>query len=494
MSLSFFKKRRFFEILIPLFTWSILTFPIWLSPFHPAVVAYIIIIFDVYFFYKTFRTVIMATISYININNSKQADWLKKLQALEGNENLEHYIIIPNYKEDFAKVAKSLDNLLKQNYPLKKINIVLALEKSEGKVAVNRADSLRQKYGLLFGGFYATYHSVLPGEEKGKASNETYAAKEVSKITREKGHLPQNILVTSCDADTILDRQYLAYLSTAYLLDMDRKYHFYSAPVLLYNNYWQLNFFIRIQTAVSSIMRLAFLSEKHNFIQISVYSMSLWLLESIDYWDTDIIPEDWHVFLQAFFKHGSVVRTLPIYLLNTRDGVRGRNWQETFKNRYEQEKRWAWGVSDLPYALEMSMHTPHISAWDKFYRIIGVLETHILWPTSFFILTIGASIPAIINPYFKRTVMGYLLPKVAGGILTLTSSFVLGIAYLDFQAKHHLMKKSESKKFPLLVIQWLLFPILSPIISAFLSSIPALESHTRLLLGKKLTYKVTKKI
>jgi len=56
------------------------------------------------------------------------------------------------------------------------------------------------------------------------------------------------------------------------------------------------------------------------------------------------------------------------------------------------------------------------------------------------------------------------------------------------------MKKGEIKKFPYLVIQWVLFPLFSPIISAFLSSLPALESHTRLLLGKKLNYKVTQKI
>jgi hypothetical protein len=222
--------------------------------------------------------------------------------------------------------------------------------------------------------------------------------------------------------------------------------------------------------------------------------MSLWLLDSVGYWDVDIIPEDWHLFLQAFFKHGAKVRTLPIYLLCTRDGVRGKNWWDSFKSRYEQEKRWAWGVSDIPYALEQAFHSPHIPTIDKIFRLSTIIEGHVLWPSSFFLLTIGANIPALINPFFKRTVMGYLLPRVAGSILTMSAMFILAIAYLDFQSKQHLMKRGEMKKFPVLVIQWLLFPLLSPIISAFLSSFPALESHTRLLLGKKLNYKVTKKI
>ncbi len=494
MNITRFLSRRVFEVAIPLMTWATITMPVWLSPFHPAVVAYFIIIFDVYFFYKTFRTVIMATVSYINISRSKKVDWLKKGSAIPGFGRIRHYIIIPNYKENEAKVGRTLAYLTKQNYPLENIHIVMAMEQGEGQAAKKRAASLNMKYGPKFGGFFATYHTLLPNEEKGKASNEAFAAREISRRIRKQGLDPKDIIVTSCDADTLVDEQYFAYLTTAYLLDTDNIYHFYSAPVLLYNNYWHLNLFIRIQTTVSSILRLAFLSEKHNFIQISVYSMSLWLLESVDYWDVDIIPEDWHIFLQAFFKHGAKVKTLPIYLINTRDGVRGRTLFESFKSRYEQEKRWAWGVSDIPYALEQFIKARHISFSDKFFRILGVMESHFLWPTSFFILTLGANIPALINPYFKRTVMGYLLPRIAGGILTFTAGFVLVIAYLDFQAKHKLLKKSETKRFPIFVIQWILFPIFSPVISAFLSSLPALESHTRLMLGKKLNYKVTKKI
>jgi len=486
--------RRFFEILIPLFTWALITLPLWLSPFHPAVVAYFIIIFNVYFFYKSLRTVIMATVSYININKSKRVDWLSKVQKLEGFEKIRHFVIIPNYQESYQKVKKTLDNLAKQKYPLKNVTIVMALESGEARVAQNRFAALKKSCGRAFGGFIATYHTLLPGEEKGKASNETFAAKEVSRLAKRRGLDSQNIIITSCDADGLLDEQYFAYLTTNYLLDQNRLYHFYAAPVVLYNNYWQLNFVIRLQTTISSILRLALLSDKNNLIQISTYSMSLWLLESVNYWDVDIIPEDWHIFLQAFFKHGARVKTVPIYLLCTRDGVRGRNLWNTFKSRYEQEKRWAWGVSDIPYALDQVFKTPDIPLMEKIFRLSGIIEGHILWPSSFFLLTVGANIPALINPYFKRTVMGYLLPRVAGSILTLSVMFVLAIAYLDFQAKRRIMKRSEFKKFPLFVIQWMLFPLFSPIISAFLSSIPALESHTRLLLGKKLSYKVTKKI
>jgi hypothetical protein len=56
-----FQNQRFFEIVIPTVTWLVITMPLWLSPFHPAVVAYLLIIFNVYFLYKTLKSVILAT-------------------------------------------------------------------------------------------------------------------------------------------------------------------------------------------------------------------------------------------------------------------------------------------------------------------------------------------------------------------------------------------------------------------------------------------------
>jgi hypothetical protein len=73
-----FQNQRFFEIVIPTVTWLVITMPLWLSPFHPAVVAYLLIIFNVYFLYKTLKSVILATISYLNIEKSQQLDWWPK--------------------------------------------------------------------------------------------------------------------------------------------------------------------------------------------------------------------------------------------------------------------------------------------------------------------------------------------------------------------------------------------------------------------------------
>jgi len=482
--------RRFFEILIPLFTWSLITLPVWLSPFHPAVAAYFIIVFNVYFFYKSLKTVILATVSYINIDKSRQVNWLAKARKIENFDRIKHFFIIPNYKEGYAKVKKTLENLAEQKYPVKNIYIVLALERSEGQEAVTRFQRLFRNFRHRFGGFYATYHVLKPGEEKGKASNEAYAARFVSQWVKKRKLDPLNILVTSCDADALMDPQYCSYLTTNYLLDQNGRYHFYAAPVVLYNNYWDLNFIIRLQTTISSILRMSMLSDRHSLIQISTYSMSLWLLESVDYWDVDIIPEDWHIFLQAFFKYGIKVRTVPVYLLCTRDGVRGKNLWDSFKSRYEQEKRWAWGVSDDAYIIKKWLTHTHIPFWQRTIRVFKVLEDHFLWPVNWFAITLGATIPVLLNPAFAQTVMGQNLPKVSFGILSACWIFLAVILVIDFRQRP---KRQEQISF----LRKLMIPfefVLMPVVTLIFTALPGIDAHTRLMLGKYLEYRVTEKV
>jgi hypothetical protein len=214
------------------------------------------------------------------------------------------------------------------------------------------------------------------------------------------------------------------------------------------------------------------------------------LLKKVDYWDVDIIPEDWHIYYQAFFTFGEKVKTLPLYTIINSDAVYSGNILKTFLNRYEQEKRWAWGVTDVAYAWTKLHNTPHIPLWSKLKRLFYLAENHLFWPTSFFILTVSASIPPLVNPVFKRTVLGFLLPQLSGLILTLASVLLVLYIYLDIKLRERLKIETKMLYLPLLFVQWFLLPI----VSFFLSSLPALEAHTRLLLRKKITYKVTEKV
>ena len=481
---------RFAESLVPIMVWLVITMPIWLSLFHPAIASYLILAFFLYFLYKTIKTVYFAGISYTLIQRAERINWFGKLKKRKNYPEIYHFFIIANYKESASKLKKTLDRLRDQNYPKEKISIVLAMEEREGEAARTRGAELTKEYQDTFAGFYTAYHPLLEGEVVGKASNGTYAAKYISKLAREKNLSPENIIVTVCDADSLMPKNYLPYVTYKFIMDKDRLYRFFWAPVLLYSNFWKLPLPVRVQSILSSVARFAYLSQKDDLIQISTYSTNLWLLEKVGYWDTDIIPEDWHIYLQAFFKFGEKVKTIPIYLPISRDGVLSTGLLNTFRSRYSQERRWAWGASDIPYAILRFFNTPHIKPLAKLKKILFITEVHFLWPTSFFILTLSASIPPLVNPEFERTVMGFLLPKLSSVILTLTSMLLVVMLYFDHKLREKVDAKTRIRNLPMLFIQWYFLPI----ISFFFSSLPALESHTRMLLGKKLEYKVTEKV
>jgi cellulose synthase/poly-beta-1,6-N-acetylglucosamine synthase-like glycosyltransferase len=480
---------RFFDVVIPVLSWLIITMPLWMSPFHPALVAYFIIAFDLYFLYSCLQTVYYSTLSFNLVSAAEKTPFKELLNKHAHAHKLYHFIVIPNYKEPLHKLEKTIDHIVASGYQASQLILVLAFEKRE-ESALSKAAALQSKYKDSFRTILESYHILQPHEEAGKASNQTAAAKDISAYVRQHAIDPKYAVLTICDADSVLPENYFDYLGYTYLHDEDRIHHFYWAPVLLYNNFWQLPLFIRIQATLSSILRLAFLSQKDNLIQISTYSASLWLIEEIGYWDVDIIPEDWHVFLQAYFKFGEKVKTIPLYTLIGSDAVFAGSLVKTFLTRYEQEKRWAWGVSDIGYALRRSISTPHIPMMPKAKKIAFLIKNHLLWPVSFFILTVSASIPPLINPNFKSTVLGFLLPQLSGIILTVSSSMIIIYVFLDIQLRKKMNIHTKLSAVPMMLIQWYFLPI----ISFLLSSLPALESHTRIILKKNITYKVTEKI
>ncbi|KKP86549.1 MAG: hypothetical protein UR89_C0020G0005 [Candidatus Roizmanbacteria bacterium GW2011_GWA2_35_8] len=480
---------RILEALVPLLSWVLITLPLWFSPFHPALVAYFIIFFDLYFFYKSATTAYNAVRSYKEILFHNLINYRKKVIANKSSGEINHFLIIPNFKEPLHKIDSTIQAITKSDYPIGKIYLVLAFEKREEQVE-EKAKMLENKYKRNFKKIISIYHELTDIEEPGKASNQTYACKKVTEFVNFNKLNPKKVIITICDADSLLPKNYFSYLTYEFLRDTGRLYHFYWAPVLLYNNFWQLPLFVRMQATLSSILRLAFLSQKENLIQVSTYSTNLWLLKELNYWDVDIIPEDWHIYFQAFFTFGSKVRTIPLFTIVNGDAVYSGGIVKTMVNRYEQEKRWAWGVSDVGYVLKRFFTSPHIPPMVKLKKIFFIAETHLLWPVSFFILTISASIPPLINPIFKKTVLGFLLPKLSGLILTLSSAMLILYVYLDIQIRKKVNMKTPIKFLPILIIQWYLLPI----VSFFFSSLPALDAHTRILLGKKLKYKVTEKV
>lgn len=470
-------------------SWFLITMPLWLSFWHPALVAYLIILFDVYWFYKSFSLAIYAIRSYVMLTAHVKVNWLDLARPLEGFKTIYHVIIIPEYSEPLHILRRTLENFTKQDFPHEQLIIVLGTE-TKDPTAPETAAILKKEFGHLFGHFLITSHTLVPGEVAGKSSNMAWAAQQVVKSLK-KWKIPlENVTVTSCDADALIHPKYYSYLTHSFLTDPDRYFHFYQGAIFFYSNIWRIPLPSRALNTMNSIFNLASLSQQNKLINFSTYSLPLITAVKAGYWGIDVIPEDYHLFFKVYFKFGSKVRVRSIFLPILVDAAESHGFWRTMINQYEQSKRWAWGISDVPFVIKNAVFHSEIPLWDRVRRTLLLLEQHVFWSSNWFILTIGSVIPPLVNPAFGRTVLGHNLAQLSSGILTLCLIFLLVIIIIDMRSKPPRPKEFAAWKLPFLYIQWLTLPV----VSFFLAALPGLDAHTRLMLGKRLEYRVTEKI
>lgn len=483
------KTKRFLEILPGFVSWMLILFPIWGGILIPYIVAYFILFFDVYWLYKSFSLAIAAFIASRKIREAEKKDWLKKASALRNFEKVSHIVVIPNYAERLEKLRTTIISIANQTFPTKRIFIVLAMEERE-KQAKEKADVLIKEFKNTFGSVFATFHPDIEGEIKGKSSNQAFGAKTADQTFVATGVInPQFATISSVDADSIFDKNYFSYLSYEFLKDPYPYNKFWQSANVSHNNFWRVPAPIRIISVFGSLWRTAVLVQGDRLISNSTYSLSFLLLKKIGFWDTDVIPEDYRIFFKAFYKLSGNAWVKPIFLKTSMDSPRSTSYLRSLISKYQQEQRWSWGVSDDPLFIKWWFTVPNVPFFRKTIMLYHVLVDHFLWPVNWFIITIAANIITVVNPAFLRTTIGFTLPRLAG--LILTSCLIALTAMVIIDLRNRPKDPSPSK------IRQLLFPlefILLPIVGFFLSTLPALISHTWLMLGKKLEYKVTEKL
>jgi hypothetical protein len=483
--------QRVFEIIPPILSWALLTSPFWASFLAPFALAYFIIFFDIYFFYRAALLGINSVRGYIKIQAVARKPWLQRLK--EENlpwEKMRHIILIPTYKDSEELLSRTMTFLAGQEFPTKQIDVCIATEKRE-EAALGRAEDLKKHFGESFGNFWITQHELGSDEVAGKSSNLAFAAREVKKYIEEAGYDKDFITVTSCDSDVSIHPKYFSVLTYQFLKNDLRYQKFWQAAILFYNNIWRVPMPVKVVHTIYSINGIAQLLSPGSNFNYSSYSLSWRLLEKADFWDVDVVPEDWHLFFKAFFANNGNVDLESIFLPLYADATEGQTYWESLKAQYFQNRRWAWGVTDVAYALSRFVkNRREVSLASFLSRFIRAAEQHILWPVNWWIITLGAAIPPLINPTFRYTSVGFYLPRISSVILTFCAVFFVFVIIVDFLAKPPREAGAKKGFFPLSLLQYLLLPLTG----FFFSSLPGMDAHTRLLLGKRLEYKVTEKI
>lgn len=485
------------EIAPGLITWLVVSSPLWAGLLLPRSFAIAVLLFDLFWLYVSATTAWRAVVGYRRLRTDERADWgmLLRRAEVEGrafarSDEVFHIVIIPNYKEPAAIVRRTLASLAAQENA-RQIVVVLALEARE-QGGGGRARLLEDEFREQFAGIFSTFHPAgIPGEVAGKSSNENWAARIAKRrLVDELGHDPRNLTISSCDADTVFHPRYFACLTYKFATDPHRHRRFWQSPILLTNNIWQTPAPLRIGSALAGVHILSNLVKRDRVVfPQSTYTLSLQMAMDVDYWDPDIIPEDWHMFLKCYYTFSGAVEVEPIFLPTGNDAVSAGEAWASYRETYEQHKRHAWGASDIPYAVRMALAHGEMPAWRRARRLIALVANHLLWTSHWFMLAFAFWAPRILEWTTGRDLGSGSLFFAAGVLLKLC--LVPYVVMILVDAKLRPPKPARWNRIDQIAatLMWAAIPVTS----LLFGTLPALVSQTRLMLGKRLEYRVTPK-
>ncbi len=499
------KDRRLYRILeiIPGFlAWATLFLVAALSFLTPFFMAIFIIAFDVYWLIKTVYLSLHLRVSYGKLKRNLKINWLDKLNqlpitnyklsGLKSWQDIYHFIFLPIYKEDYSIVAATMEGLLKTNYPRSKMIVAICWEERGGKETQDVVNEVEKNYKNAFLDFISIMHPAnLSDEIPGKGSNTAYAAKIIRESMVDAHRIPyEHILVSNFDIDTIVSPEYFGVLTYTFLTTENPLRASYQPIPLYVNNIWEAPSIARV-VAFSATFWHAIKQEKsETATTFSSHSMPFQALVDVDFWQKNMVSEDSRIFWQCFLRYDGDYNVAPLYYPVSMDANVAPTFFQTIKNVYKQQRRWGYGVENVPYFLFGFIKNKKIPLGKKLYRGFTAVESFHSWATNALIIFLLGWLPVILGgAEFNRTVLSFNLPYLTRMIMTLSMLGLISTAVLSIILLPPRPLKYGKFKYFWMVVQWILFPVTTICLGLF----PGLEAQTRLMLGKYMGFWVTPK-
>jgi len=321
-------------------------------------------------------------------------------------KDVTHIVVLPNYKEEEALLAQTLRSLA-ETQDAQTLRVILAMEKREGGVGLEKAERLKERFGRSVAEIIIALHpddltqthcdGSMTAEVAGKASNLKWAvATAHQRMCTDQSINPEDVVVTVADADCLLHPSYFAHVTQEFIAlrkSGDHLRSMWQAPQLPFRNYFESPAPSRIWGYVSSLFEfggVASLSSGGQHMLFSAYSVPLTMAVNAEMWDGDVITEDHHAYLKAFFfslresalatcnaAEGKAaeatapkrhpLRLLPVLLpVKSTSVASSKGNLHGWCDRWQQAKRHAQGVAELSYAvlatLDLIASLP-FSAW-----------------------------------------------------------------------------------------------------------------------------------
>ncbi|MBU0476823.1 glycosyltransferase family 2 protein [Patescibacteria group bacterium] len=493
---------RLLEIFPGASAWGTLFLVIILSWQRPVWIAVFIIFFDLYWLLRTIYFSFHLKSGYKQMRKNEKIDWVEKLNQLTVNnqqlaiknwQEIYHLIILPMYKEPLEIVRESFQAIANTDYPKDKIIVVLACEERAGAVAQKTAKAIKEEFGDKFFKFLITFHPAnLPGEIAGKGSNETWSTKKVKEIIIDPLKIPyQNIIFSSLDVDTVVLPKYFSCLTWHYLTAEKPTRTSFQPIALFINNIWQAPPFSRVFAFSATFWQTMCQERPEKLITFSSHSMSFEALVDVGFKDPRVVSDDSRIFWQCFLKYDGDYRVQSLFYPISMDANVAKNIFKTAVNVYKQQRRWSYGVGDVPYFLFGFHKNKKIPFKKKLPFMLELIEGHWSWAVASILIFLLGWLPLILGgAEFSQTMISYNLPQITAWILTITMLGLVGSAYLSILLLPPRPPQYGRSKFLILILEWFFLPV----IMVFFTSLPALDSQTRWMLGKYMGFWPTEKV
>ncbi|HEY8740767.1 MAG TPA: hypothetical protein VIN56_09270 [Candidatus Dormibacteraeota bacterium] len=507
-------NQRLLEVLPGVATWSIILALVLLPALvYPTVVVGMVIVLDVYWFVRSIIVVTGILQTFRAIREATVLDWWQRCLDMpaaayrdETGETWDpreiyHAALVPTYTENYEVLLGTLSALAAAAYPADR-KVVAIITRTTDAQGIQNVRRLQQEFEGQFAHFWHILDPLLPGIVVGKSAAMAYGGPELYRMAEDAGLDPKRVLVTDLDSDFRIHPQYMAWVTHHYVAEPERDYHLYQPVPMFHNNLWRVPAVVHVMASSATQWQMFLHTREQRLVTFASYTMSLHLTRDVGYWDPHVIQEDSRFFWRCFFRYGARLRIVGVPMPIYGDCPRAKTYGGTHASQYNQIKRWAWGVSDVPFVFLNMMTHREIPLWLRVYRFLLLVFNHLMWVGMPLLLLFGASIPGylavlsnwtgihISGPYdYSLTHVSDYLGITSAVILTLTLVTVGVLIYVDEKlvpprpAEWSWVRRAKS------YVEILTYPF----VGLAFSVIPALESQTRLMFGFYLEYRVTEK-
>ncbi|MBI4160058.1 glycosyltransferase family 2 protein [Candidatus Wolfebacteria bacterium] len=483
---------RFFELFPGFLTWGTFALLAVLAWRIPIVASLFVLLFSLYWVVRVIYFHFHLQSSFRKMRANLKINWLDRIKTLEKSEKTQplawddiyHLVILPMYKEPYAVIKETFDVLTRANYPTKKMIIALTVEEDGGENARSIVQRIEKEYGQKFYRFFTTIHPFgLPGELMSKGSNEAWGARRVKAEVIDVLKIPYDrILASVFDADTQIYPDYFGRLAYLFLTAKNPQRASYQPIPLFMNNVFEAPIFSRVISFFPTAWQMMQQSRQEQLTTFTSQSMPFQALVEVDFWDTHLVSEDSLIFWKFYLHYDGRWRTEPMHYPVSLDANAAPSLWETAKNIYKQQRRWAWGIENIPYMLDGFRKHPKIRFREKIFWSYVFIEGFYSWATTPFIMFLGGWLPIFLGGEdFNTTLLSYNLPRTTGFLMNLLTVGLFASAILSINMLPPRPTWFRSWHYIIYLLQWAFIPVVIIIFSA----LPAVDAQTRMIIGGK---------